>query len=62
MWFAKLKNRLFPCEKVMKRLMENHAVSMQLNQEAHERLISACKIDPRSKECQRLPNIAFIGR
>lgn len=58
----KLKNKLFPCEKVMKRLIDNHAESVRLNNEAQERLVTACKIDPRSKECERLPNIAFIGR
>lgn len=60
--FDKLKDKLFPCEKVMKRLLSNHAESIRLNSEAHERLVSACQADPKKKGCDRLQNIAIFSR
>ena len=39
---SKLKDRIFPCEKLMKRLMESHAESVRQNNEAHTKLLNAC--------------------
>lgn len=60
--FDKIKQRLFPCENIMKRLMSNHAESIRLNGEAHERLVSACQADPKKKGCDRLQSIAIFTR
>jgi hypothetical protein len=46
----------------MKRLMSNHAESIRLNGEAHERLVSACQADPKKKGCDRLQSIAIFTR
>lgn len=40
---GKLKERLFPCEKLVKRLMDSHADSIRMNNEAHERLQKVCR-------------------
>lgn len=58
----RLKHKLFPCERVMKRLMESHAESVRKNQEAHDRLVTACQADPKKKGCDRLQNIAIFSR
>jgi hypothetical protein len=40
--FANLKHKLFPCERIMKRLMDSHAESVRKNNEAHEKLLTVC--------------------